>query len=271
MAKLSMQRRKEQLKEERKPSTPRNASPTRITFKGKVRLNKSGNMRGIHNQINPPSSEHMTEVRKKRGAMSKIFNRAMPVLQCSNCAFATSCPQYKAGFECAYLPMLNSHTIESETDLMNAMKNLCEASLSRVHRQAMMETLTGGMPSLETSEAFNIAFMQLNQLHTKMVEGDTAEVSIDTEDGTIIGRLFGGLDNLVDTTQEAHSHPVELAPQLTDTIDAQILAPSEDVNHELIKEHVKAELEVSTGQPTSHRNKVVDKEAKEIKVSTLKI
>lgn len=249
---LSQRRRNEQLREEkRKAQEPVLKRGMRITVTKKVLLNKNGNGTGIHNRISPPSSEHMRKIR----AMRKVYNRQMPVLQCSTCAFATSCPQFKAGFECAFLPFMHAHTIENERDLMEEMKNLCEASLTRVHRQAMMETLTGGMPSLETSEAFNLAFMQLKACREAMIETDTATVSVDTEDGTIIGRLFGGLDKLVEHTTEAQESPINVIP-VADRVDTdrRVESPkTSEVDLELIREHTRDELEHITGSRRPRR------------------
>ena len=180
----------------------------------------------------------------------------MPVLQCSQCAFATSCTQFKAGYECAYLPYLNSHKIESEQDLMESMKNLCEASLSRTHRQAMMETLTGGMPTLETAEALNMTFMQLKELHQTMVDSN-AEISLETEDDTIIGKLFGGLGNLIEDTAKSHAVPMQVAPVLHGTEESALLAETKsqaDVNLDLIREFSRSEVEHASGHKLSNRN-----------------
>jgi hypothetical protein len=260
LTRLSQSRRREQLKQAQLPAQKRGA--TRLTLTGKIPLNKMGNRRGMHNVLNPPTSEQMKLIRAKR----KIYNRQMPVLQCSGCAFATSCPQFKAGFECAYLPYLNSHKIESEEDLIDSMKNLCEAQMSRVHRQAMMETLTGAMPSLETAEAMNLAFMQLKTLHDKITEGEV-DATLETEDESIIGRLFGGLDELVDHTAAANDNPLDVAPALSHSPEApkMLPAPSQTVNLELIREHTKDSLAQSagkrrnefTGKPNTNTVKVV--------------
>src|SRR6185436_14487660 len=46
-----------------------------------LKVNVSGNLRGIHNRINPPTSERMRKVR----AMRRFYNKQMPVLACNNC------------------------------------------------------------------------------------------------------------------------------------------------------------------------------------------
>lgn len=255
---LSVVKRKEQLKKAAEPLIKRNL---KLTLEGKIPLNKAGTRTGMHNRDN---SEHMKKIR----GMRKIYNRAMPVLACDSCAFSSSCPQKKAGHECAFLPFLNSHRIDNEEDLMEAMKNLCEASMSRVHRQAMMETLTGGMPSMETSEAFNLAFGQLKMLHDKMQDSNTINAKIETEDGTIIGRLFGGLENLIEDTQDAHEKPVDVPPMLTEIETLALPAPKEEINQELIKEHSTSELEHLTSDDFRSKKR---SEPRTVRVGDIKI
>lgn len=163
-------------------------------------VNAKGNRRGMNNVENPPSSEHMRKIR----AMRKIYNKQMPELQCSGCAFSAQCPQYRAGYKCAFTAFFNSHQIDSPEDLMVSMKELLAANMRRVHQASMMETLTGTMPSAEVSEAYNMLFMQLKSLYDKMAP--SAEIEMTSEDGTIIGRLFGDLGNLVQTTHEDASN-----------------------------------------------------------------
>lgn len=118
--------------------------------------------------------------------------------------------------------------------------------MTRAHRQTMMETLQGGMPSLETSESMNMAFMQLKQLHDTMIE-NSAEVSLETEDETIIGKIFGGLASLIEDTERAHDTPIQVAPVIYGTEPTQLTEPRNDVNLDLIREHSRSEVESVTG------------------------
>lgn len=168
----------------------------------RLSVNVSGNLRGLNNADN---SAHMSKVR----AMRRFYNKQMPVLQCANCAFASSCPQFKAGYECAFLPFLNAHKIETEDDLIGYMKELLGANMRRVHLTTIMETLGGGQPSLETSEALNLSFMQLAKLHELTSKQVSVSAELD-EAGTIIGKLFGGLGNLIEDTKQSVAHPIEV-------------------------------------------------------------
>ena len=167
-----------------------------------ARLNASGNRRGMHNRDNPPSSEHM---RKLRG-MRKLYGTKMPVPVCNTCAYSTNCPSFKPGYECAFVPFLQSHKIDSLDDIMEAMENLVESGMQRMHLAAIMERLSGGAPSAELSEGHAMLFGQLEKLHSIKREGESGPGGGESGEG-IIKKLFGGTKILIDATA---SHQDEL-------------------------------------------------------------
>ena len=202
-----------------------------------VKVNISGNLRGMHNH---QDSERMRRIR----GMRKFYNKAMPVLQCASCAFQSSCPQYKAGYECAFLPFLDSHSVESEKDLISYLKELVGANMRRTHFTLMAETLQGGAPSLETSEALNLAFTQVKSLHELMSE--STDVTVETDDSSIIGKLFGGLDKLMGATKEAMMHPIDVPTEASASGDTQseetsLISPG--TNLDLLADYERGEVE----------------------------
>jgi hypothetical protein len=136
----------------------------------------------------------------------------------------------------------------------------------------MMETLTGGMPSLETSEALNMAFMQLKTLRDSMLETSAVNVTAETEDGTIIGRLFGGIGNLIEHTEDAQATPIDVPPVLSDSPDpVHMLADAKEVNQELVREHTKDELEHLTGAAPAKTQQKPLSALPEVKIGNFKI
>lgn len=260
--KLSIRSRNKQLQQQRsqKPlrrgesPDPSPDSPTHI--KTSVKLNVSGNLRGMHNHLNPPDSEHMRKIR----AMRRFYNKQMPVLACNSCMFASQCPQYKAGYECAFLPFLNAHKVESEKDLLEYMKELLGSNMRRLHLATLQETLSGGKISFETSEALNLAFMQLKGLHEIMSQ-QGGSVSIETNDGSVIQKIFGGLDNLLGATRDAQATPIDVSPikaiedKKVDNSSA-ILDNDNRVNEELVREHSRSEIESAVGRKIESRNEI---------------
>lgn len=134
--------------------------------------------------------------------MRKLWNPALPSLKCSNCAFSTQCSQYRMGYECAFLPFLTSHKIESVADLKFYMKELLTEGIRRAQTGMLMETLTGAAPSLELTEALNGLYHQFSnalQLEMKTAGGsDELEAS-----HNVIGDLFGSMETLVSSTRAA--------------------------------------------------------------------
>lgn len=185
----------------------------------RLRLNMSGNLRGMHGNQPKLGSEHMRKLR----AMQRLDNNQLPNLACSNCAFSANCPKFRAGYECAFIPFLKSHRIESEDDLMFYMGELCTSQMQRAQLLLIFERLQGGKPDLETSESLAHAFDQLNKFQQVLAERGKVTIEVDTDDGSIIGKLFGSLDQLVHDTESA-----QLTPQVLDSAgEANLLADAE--------------------------------------------
>jgi hypothetical protein len=212
-----------------KPGLSRVETPTT-----KVKLNIRGNRRGMHLADNPPESEEM----RKRRAMRRLWNKQMPELQCSTCQFSSQCPQYRAGYVCAFLPFLNSHQIEDEKDLLFYAKELCGENVKRAQLMLIMERLSGAKPDIDTSEALALVFNQIMDLHQRFVDQDTTTLELESSDGTIIGRLFGGLDSLIGRTREAHKNPIQ-TPQYEGEIriDEQVVRPTKKLTDKQKKPH----------------------------------
>lgn len=198
-------------------------------------LNKSGDRRGMHMVESPPDPETMRKIRAAR----KFYGKKMPVLQCANCQFSQQCPQFRAGYECAFLPLLDSHGIQDTEDLVFYMKELLGANMRRTQLQLLMETLTGAKPSLEVSEALNLAFMQLTKLHEMTSSSDSLSVEINDGKGTIIGQLFGSLGTLVETTKQSKANPINVQSVVERVQEAQegnkdLTKPDSGVNQEAL-------------------------------------
>lgn len=224
------------------PFRVRPKGDTKIT----VTMNRNGNRRGMHNAENPPSSEQM----KRARSMRKLWNAQMPKLHCSNCQFSAQCPQYRAGYVCAFLPFLDAHKIESEDDLVFYMKELLALGTSRIQQIVIMERLSGAKPSLEVSEAIAYQFNQLLQLHTSMQKASQVSISVESSDKSVIGTLFGDLGSLITSTQNAKNQPLD-APffaQDTNIIDVPSapLLPEKSGDNDLLRELVSLKENAKT-------------------------
>lgn len=134
--------------------------------------------------------------------LRKLWNRAMPVLQCSNCVMSTQCAQYRMGYECAFLPFLTSHEIKTVDDLKFYMRELLSEGIRRVQTGMVMETLTGAPPGMELTEALNGLYHQFSnalQLEAKTAGG---EGDLETPQN-VLKDLFGDMASLEAATKDA--------------------------------------------------------------------
>lgn len=211
--------------------------PTRIPVPAgstKVTLNITGNRRGMHNVDNPPSSEVMA----KNRAMRRLYNKKMPQLNCSNCQFSAQCPQFRAGYVCAFTPFLNSHKIETEEDLLFYAKEFLTVGIQRSQQAIIMERLTGAAPSLELTEGLAYQFNQLMQLYTTMQKANQVSLTVESGDQGIISRLFGNLESLIGNTTKAKENMIDAPffPQDTNQINVPAIPEKSSVDQDLVRE-----------------------------------
>ncbi len=226
------------------PRTPLPAGKVKITLKrktpppaGNLTLN-SGSQVAVQDVPGHPAPVPTDVLWKGR----KMHGRHLPVLQCNNCSISRVCPKFKAGYECAYLPFLNSHKVETAEDLIEYMKMMAGNSMKRVQLMSIIETANGGMPSVETSEAMDMAFRQLKELHGVVTE-NAGEDSVEIEgDATILGAIFGGmkLEKIVDETRNMkQTDPIMLTLPEVPLAQGDIRAPAPaDVSEELIRDAI---------------------------------
>ena len=170
----------------------------------------------------------------------KFYGRHLPVLACNSCTLSRVCPKFRAGFECAFLPFLHSHSVETTTDLVTYMKDFVGNSMRRAQLMNIIETANGGMPSVETSEALDMAFRQLKELHGVMSERTEESVSIEGDE-SLIGTIFGGMQakQLLDATREMKRvDPVVDLPKVEGTEQSSAMPVGDDIAAELVKDAI---------------------------------
>jgi len=239
--------REEAKKRQASPKPLKRIEPPAPAINGRITIktNKVGNFRGTN-----PTSHFDSEAAKLARAKRKIYNKQMPVLACNNCVYSATCPQFKAGYVCAYNELINSHSLQTQEEQREALRNLAEAGMRRFHLATAMETLSGAPPSLELTETSALVFGMVKQ-YTELENGMT-EVTI--EQGGVIGELFGGLDNLIGETTKAVENPPDALP----VIEGKPLALKEgaEVVREVADDYVKMGLENSEESGKSRRKPV---------------
>lgn len=210
---------------------------------GKVRaegLQRSGDSGPATTAVIRFNTQDRKPLSEKDKLIRSLNNRALPQYACASCAVSAQCPQYRPGYECAFLPFLNSHTLETMDDVLHYMKQLGLSQVQRVQMLTMMERMQGGAPSLETSESLSHAFQTLSEIRKTITELESSSVELKTSDGSILGQLFGGMGELLSATRKAAKAPLDTAMYEK---EAQLLHggtdpsdPSSSTRHDLVNE-----------------------------------
>ena len=155
----------------------------------------------------------------------KVYSKKYPKYACDTCYAAQKCPEYKAGYVCAYNNMFNRFDTRSMSDIIQAVQGIVEHNMARMQRAMIMEVMNGTIDPV-TSQLMdtNIRYMQmlkqmyelgspevLRQTHIIRADGSEEKTTSITnpQSGGILERLFGGMakdeppkDNVVDTEAE---------------------------------------------------------------------
>lgn len=142
----------------------------------------------------------------------KLYSKKYPKLACDTCFNAQKCPEYKAGYACAYNKMFDRFNTRDMGDIIQAMQGIVDFSLTRLQRGMLTETLEGGLPDPNVTGMMNQTMGYLAQLQkmyefgsqevlrqTKIMRADgsqevTTQVS-NPQQGGILEKIFGGMSS----------------------------------------------------------------------------
>lgn len=142
----------------------------------------------------------------------RLYSDKYPKLACDSCINAQKCPEYKAGYVCAYNKLFNRFDTRDMGDIVQAMQGIVSFSLQRLQRGMITETFEGGLPDPNVSAMMNQTMALLNQLQkmyeigsqevikqTKVIRNDgsqelTTQVS-NPQKGGILEKIFGDFKN----------------------------------------------------------------------------
>lgn len=162
----------------------------------------------------------------------KVYSKKYPKFACDTCYAAQKCPEYKAGYVCAYNDMFNRFDTRSMGDIIQAVQGIVEHNMARMQRAMIMEVMNGTIDPV-TSQLMdtNIRYMQmlkqmyefgspevLRQTHIIRADGSEEKTTSITnpQSGGILERLFGGMakddtpkENVVEAEAEVVGTPNE--------------------------------------------------------------
>ena len=139
----------------------------------------------------------------------KVYSKKYPKFACDTCYAAAKCPEFKAGYVCAYQKMFNRFDTRDMTDIIQSLQGMVEHNMTRMQRAMVMEVLNGTIDPQVT--AFIDQNMRLMTMLKQMYECGSAEVLKQTRvvkaDGTreettqitnpqsggILEKLFGNM------------------------------------------------------------------------------
>lgn len=109
----------------------------------------------------------------------KLSSKALPRQSCDRCVNALNCPEYQAGYICAYDEMFRRFNTRDPEDVMQGLTAIADLSMERAMKAYMQETLMGGVPTKATSSALRDAWDYLSKLKdlSNEVNGNPVVVS----------------------------------------------------------------------------------------------
>lgn len=141
----------------------------------------------------------------------KVYSKKYPKFACDTCYAAQKCPEYKAGYVCAYQKMFNRFDTRDMSDIIQSLQGMVEHNMTRMQRAMVMEVINGTIDPQVT--AFIDQNMRLMTMLKQMYDNGSAEVLKQTrvvradgsreettqitnpQSGGILEKLFGGMSS----------------------------------------------------------------------------
>ena len=84
---------------------------------------------------------------KKIKKPKNVYSDKYPKLVCNTCYASQTCPEFKAGYVCAYNKMFKRFDCRNTEDILEAMQGMVNMNMERMQRVAIFEMLDGGIPN----------------------------------------------------------------------------------------------------------------------------
>ncbi len=104
----------------------------------------------------------------------RVYSKKYPKFACDTCFAAAKCPEYKAGYVCAYHKMFNRFDTRNMSDIIQSMQGMVEHNMARMQRAMVMEVINGTVDPQVT--AFIEQNMRLMNSLKQMYEAGSPEV-----------------------------------------------------------------------------------------------
>lgn len=158
----------------------------------------------------------------------KLYSAKYPKLACDTCYNAQKCPEYKAGYACAYHKMFERFDTRDMGDIIQAMQGIVDFNMGRLQRAMLSEMLNGGMIDPAVSQLMNQNMGFLNQLK-QMYEYGNQEVIRQTK----VMRADGTQET---TTQVSNPQRGGILESLFKNMKTEEEEPKEETQEEVVVE-----------------------------------
>ena len=149
---------------------------------------------------------HFVKGQQKVRKPKQVYSKKFPKLACDNCFSAAKCPEYKAGYVCAYSKIFKKFDTRNMVDIIESIQGIVSYNMERMQKAMIFETLNGSLDgNVSALMDTNIRYMQMLQnmynnasqeviRQTKVVRADgsmesTTQVS-NPQSGGILEKLF---------------------------------------------------------------------------------
>lgn len=146
---------------------------------------------------------------EKRVARKTIYSKRFPKFACDNCFVGAKCPEYKAGYVCAYSKIFKKFDTRNMTDIIQAVQSITGYDMERLQKAMIFEQLNGSIDGnvsamIETNlrhllllkDLYSNASMETIR-QTKVVRSDGSMESVtqisNPQNGGILSKLLSGL------------------------------------------------------------------------------
>ena len=175
-----------------------------------------------------------------KNSRKNLYSKKFPKFACDTCNAAAKCPEYKAGYVCAYSKLFTGFDTRNADDILQAMQGMANHNLSRMQRAMVMETINGTIDDKVTAMIDqnmrlmntmlklheNSKTVQVRQTRTVNADGSFVEATTvsNPQSGSILEQLFS--QNRKSETPK--SEPKDVT---SETIEADYKEISEDGNN----------------------------------------
>lgn len=151
----------------------------------------------IKNDITPVYDKdgNVASAVKRVRKQKKISTKAIARLSCDRCVLALNCPEYKAGYICAYDKLFRKFNTRKQDDVIDGLTSLADLALERVQKAYLQETTQGGVATDTTTELMDKAWGYLSKLKDLQNEVNGKPVTVSktvVKGGTIENTVVKG-------------------------------------------------------------------------------